>query len=60
MLFLIAKLTRESEYILYTSYSKSKTTTKSSIFDHTLIYAIKPSYSSIKVFNLILTILKHF
>ena len=57
MLFLIVRLIREFEYISYTKYYKSKTTTKSLIPDHTLIYVIKPSCFSTKIFNLILTIL---
>jgi hypothetical protein len=56
---LVAKLTREFEHISYKIYSKSKTTSKSSILDHTLICTIKPSYPSTRVFNLILTTLKH-
>jgi hypothetical protein len=44
----MAKLSIKSEHIWYTSYYKSKTTIESSIHYHTLICAIKPSYSSTK------------
>jgi hypothetical protein len=53
------KLEKDSKHIWYTSYSKSKNTLKSSIIDYTLICVIKPSYSSIKIFDLIHTTLKH-
>ena len=45
---MIVKLARESIYVWFTSYSKSKITSKSSILDHTLVYAIKPSYFNVK------------
>jgi hypothetical protein len=40
---LITKLDKEFEHISYTSYFKSKTTSKSSIINHTHICALKPS-----------------
>jgi hypothetical protein len=46
---LIIELGIEIEYISYTSYFKSKNNFKSSIIHHTHIYALKPSYSCIKV-----------
>jgi len=54
------KLERDSKHIWYTSYSKSKNISKSSILNHTLICAIKPSYCITWVFNLIPTTFKHF
>jgi len=53
------KLEKDFKHIWYTSYFKSENTLKSSIFNYTLICVIKPSYSSIKIFDLIHTTLKH-
>jgi hypothetical protein len=36
-------------YISYTIYFKSKNNFKSSILNHTRIYALKPSYSYVRV-----------
>jgi hypothetical protein len=46
---LIAELNIEFKYISYTIYFKSKNNFKSSILNHTRIYALKPSYSYVRV-----------